>query len=215
MKRIKNILVTALVVFTFLLPLGSMALSSGDGASAPDADAAGYVPGGVPAESMAAESMAPALHGVILAMLNHDVDRFDTEDPALVWESLYNMLSLYGQLDSRTETQGDYLTFPAETVRDYSAALVSDFQSLGPLPAALADRLTYDGGEDYYRVACGSDDLAQLQVRDQQSTREGIRLEGALVYLVDGSELVRFQAILLPRDTMFGYSITALSLTHP
>ena len=48
------------------------------------------------------ESMSPALHALVLAMLNHDVKHFDLENSSLTWEGLYNMLSLYGQMDTRS-----------------------------------------------------------------------------------------------------------------
>ena len=213
MKFFQKALLTALAVCILTLPLSSMALAGQTEASSPVADQSeAYVPGQVPAQTGVVDTMTPALHGVILAMLNHDVSTLNVNDTDLMWESLYNMLSLYGQLDERSQMEGDVLTFPSETVRDYAAALVSNYPVLGSLPPALADRLTYDSREDCYQVACGSDDLAQLQVRDVETSAEGIRLEGALVYLVDGTDLVRFEATLEPRDTMFGYAITQFVL---
>ena len=98
-----------------------------------------YAPGTVPAQTGAVQSMSPAVHGVLLAMLHHGADEFQADDTALAWESLYNMLSLYGQLDERSEYQdSDHLLLLSETVRDYTAALDVSFDELGPLPGSLS-----------------------------------------------------------------------------
>ena len=44
-------------------------------------------------------------------------------------------------------------------------------------------------------------------------TAGGLVLEGALVSLPDQRELTRFEAVLQPRDSMFGYAITGLTLS--
>ena len=212
MKFFRKALLTVLTFCVFVLPLSSMALTQPEGASAPAGESEHYVPGGVPATISPVEAMVPALHGVTLAMLHHGDASLDAGDTGLMWECLYNMLSLYGQLDERSEPQGDSLTFPAELVWDYSAALVSNYRELGPLPAALSDRLTYDAASDCYRVVCGNDELAQIQVRTVRTEGDATYLEGALVYLVEQTDLARFQATLQPRDTMFGYAVTSFTL---
>ena len=146
-------------------------------------------------------------------MLNHDAASFDTSDTALAWESLYNMLSLYGQLDDRSQYQGEDLLVPSETVLDYAAALVDSFDTLGPLPEFLTDRLTCDAASDSYLVVCGNDSLAEIQIRSTQNSGGTLSVTGDLVYLVDGSSLAQFQAVLSPQDNMFGYAVTQLSLT--
>lgn len=173
-----------------------------------------YAPGTVPAQTGAVQSMSPAIHGVVLAMLHHGADEFQADDTALAWESLYNMLSLYGQLDERSEYQdSDHLLLLSETVRDYTAALDVSFDELGPLPGALSDRIVYDAAADSYQVVCGNDSQAQFQVYTAEQTAGGLVLEGALVSLTDQTDLARFEAALQPRDSMFGYAITALTLT--
>ena len=57
-------------------------------------------------------------------------------------------------------------------------------------------------------VACGSDALCELKL----DADEGGTTTGALVYLVDGTDLVFFHASLVPQDNMFGCSLTALEL---
>ena len=133
-------------------------------------------------------------------------------DRELVWEGLYNMLSLYGQLDWRGEAAEDTLLLPAETVNDYAAALSTSLEGLGALPASLEDRLTFEPGKNAFRAVCGEDGLSQIQVDSQEKTAEGLLLTGALVYLPDGSDLVRFQALLQPRDNMLGCAIVELTI---
>ena len=172
----------------------------------------GSLPGEVPAQSSAVDSMTPALHAVVLAMLNHEQAVFDSGDPVLGWEALYNMLSLYGQLDERSDYVGEDLVLPVETVMDFSAALVPSFSQLGGLPEDLSDRLAYDEEIDSYLVTCGSDSLAQIQVTQLENQNGTLSVTGALVYLVDGSDLAQFRAVLAPRDNMFGYTIAGMEL---
>ena len=209
----KKFLLTGLIAALLILPLGNVALAESQEASQPESQGEEYVPGGVPAQTGALESMEPALHAVLMAMLNHNAASFDTSDTALAWESLYNMLSLYGQLDDRSQYQGEDLLVPSETVRDYAAALVDSFDTLGPLPEFLTDRLTCDAASDSYLVVCGNDSLAEIQIRSTQNSGGTLSVTGDLVYLVDGSSLAQFQAVLSPQDNMFGYAVTQLSLT--
>lgn len=207
----KKLAAAALIVSMLILPVNSVGPVPTEGASSPE-QGQDYLPGDVPAETDAAESMSPAFHALVLAMLNHDVTRFNFEDTALTWEGLYNMLSLYGQLDSRAQEENEVLTVPVETAADYSAALNLSLQKLGSCPASLADRLRCNKGEGVYTLACGSDDLAQLRLLDVRPLGGGVQVSGALVYLVDGTELARFQAEIQPQDTMFGCAVTALTL---
>lgn len=211
----KKFLSTALIVTLLVLPLGTVALADHEEAPTETAQSVQeYIPGGVPAQVNAEQSMAPALHGVLLAMMNHNLTSFDPDNQAVAWESLYNMLSLYGQLDNRSEYQNsDTLLLLSETVRDYAAALVDSFDTLGPLPEFLTDRLTCDAASDSYLVVCGNDSLAEIQIRSTQNSGGTLSVTGDLVYLVDGSSLAQFQAVLSPQDNMFGYAVTQLSLT--
>ena len=209
----KKLLTGAIAAVLLLLPLSGVAMAGHEEASQPPALGQEYVPGGVPAQLAASEAMAPALHGVVLAMMNHGTASFNPDDQALAWESLYNMLSLYGQLDDRAENLGlDCLLLPTETVADYCAALDTRLSQLGALPGQLADRLTYEAGSGSYQVACGSNDQASFLIQDSRNVSGGVELSGALVSLVDGSELARFEASLETRDNMFGYAITGLTL---
>ena len=198
----KKIMLTTLIASMLLLPLGSTALADYEEAPAP-AVSQDYLPGDMPAGTSPADAMAPALHGVLLAMMNHDVQSLDLSDGVLAWECLYNMLSLYGQLDSRSQMEDGLLLFPTETVQDYAAALDLSLEALPPLPQELTDRLTFDRG----------DDLSQLQVREVRPVSGGLQLTGALVYVVEDLDLVQFQATLQYRDSMFGFAVTGLALS--
>ena len=209
MKTLKRLMLTAMITSILLLPIGNTALAGQEEAPVQSME---FLPGDMPAGMSPAESMAPALHGVILAMMNHDAASFDTGSAELTWECLYNMLSLYGQLDSRCDEKNGELFLPEETVQDYAAALDADLEALGDLPAGLRDRMNYDNVSCCYLLVCGEDD--QVQVRTDSLRTEGtaLLLSGALVDEVEGETLVRFQAVLQPRDNMFGYAVSALSI---
>ena len=208
----KKLLAAALIASMLILPVSSVGPANPAEASAPEA-AQGYLPGDVPAETDVMESMSPALHALVLAMLNHDATHFDFENSSLTWEGLYNMLSLYGQLDSRSLTEDGELLLPDETVRDYAAALTLSFDQLDGPPAAIRDRLNYDNVSRCYVVVCGEDNLAQVRVDSLSPSGSGYTLTGSLVYQVDGRVLAKFQAGLLSCDNMFGYAVTSMSIT--
>ena len=116
----KKLLAVTLISSMLILPVSSVGPVNPAEASAPGA-VQDYLPGDVPAETDVMESMSPALHALVLAMLNHDVRSFDLSDGELAWEGLYNMLSLYGQMDSRALSEQGELLLPEETVLDYAA----------------------------------------------------------------------------------------------
>lgn len=208
----KRLLTAALITSMLILPVNS-AGPTGQEEASPSAQAQDYLPGDVPAQTGAAESMSPVLHAMLLAMLNHDVSSFDLSDGELAWEGLYNMLSLYGQLDSRCDEKNGELFLPEETVRDYAAALDAGFEALGDLPAGLRDRMNYDNVSRCYLIICGADDQVQIQANSLRVEGTATVFSGALVDEVEGDTLVRFQAVLQPRDNMFGFAVSALSIT--
>ena len=202
----KKLLITVLIASMLILPVSSVTPADAEGTLEE------FLPGNATAEMAPAESMVPALHGIVLAMLNHNTQSFDRNDPQLAWESLYNMLSLYGQLDSRSVSDQDELLFPEETVLDYAAALDIEPGQLGDSPAALRDRLNYDNVSRCYPVVCGEANLAQIRVDSVTTAKGSCLLTGALVYEVENQVLARFQAVFQPRDNMFGCAVTSLTL---
>lgn len=205
----KKLLTAALITSMLILPVSSVGPANREAASPPAQD---YVPGDLPAQTGAAESMSPVVHAMLLAMLNQERDSFNLSDGALTWEGLYNMLSLYGRLDSRCDEKNGELALPEETVRDYAAALDADFDALGDVPAGLRDRMNYDNVSQCYLLVCGEDDQVQVRTGAPKTEGTALLLSGALVDEVEGETLVRFQAVLQPRDNMFGYAVSALSI---
>lgn len=208
----KKLLLTALIASMLIVPLGNTALADHEEAPASEA-VQDYIPGDVPAETAATESMLPAVHGLVLAALNHDTARFDLSDSELAWEGLYNMLSLYGQLDDRCGSSQGELALPEETVQDYAAALGLRTEDLEPLPAGMKDRINYDSASRCYIIVCGEADLNQLQLDGLQTIDDSLVLSGTLADLAEGGTLARFQAVLEPQDNMFGFVITSLTVS--
>ena len=210
----KKILLTALIASVLIVPLGigNTALADHEEAAVP-IQVQEYLPGRSPAETDAAEAMLPAIHGLVLALLNHDTNTLDLTDGALVWEGLYNMLSLYGQMDSRADSDNGELFLPEETVQDYAASLDVEIDSLSPMPADLRDRINYYNVSRCYVIFRGEDDQAQLQTDSIQAAADGLVLTGGLVYVVDGQVLTQFRAVLQRQDNMFGFSIRSLTIT--
>ncbi len=211
----KKYLLTAMILALLVFPMGGAALADDREIAPSDAvisEGLDYVPGDVPAEIDMLQSMTPAVHAAVLAMLHHNLTAFDRANSDLGWETLYNMLSLYGQMDDRSDYVGEDLVLPVESAMDFSSALFPSFDSLGQMPADLSDRMVYSPEVDSYRLICGSDSLAQIQLESSLREGDSLELTGSLVYLVDGSDLARFQAILQPADNLFGYTVMALNL---
>ncbi len=213
MKLRKMLLtLTAAAVLALSIPFAALAVNGGEIAlPAGDVTAeTGFVPGSIPAETGAVESMTPALHAGLLTLLHLGDDALTGD--AGRWETVYNMLSLYGQLDERADSGDGLLTVPAETVLDFSAALPGGPVYLNTLPEDLADRMTYLADQDSFQVVCGDDNLAEIQLSGSTVEQGKLVLSGRLVYSVDGSVLTGFQAVLQPTDSLFGYQIETLAL---
>lgn len=213
MKLRKMLLtLTAAAVLALSIPFAALAVNGGEIAlPAGDVTAeTGFVPGSIPAETGAVESMTPALHAGLLTLLHLGDDALTGD--AGRWETVYNMLSLYGQLDERADSGDGLLTVPAETVLDFSAALPGGPVDLNTLPEDLAGRMTYLADQDSFQVVCGDDNLAEIQLSGSTVEQGKLVLSGRLVYSVDGSVLTGFQAVLQPTDSLFGYQIETLAL---
>ena len=210
-EDVVELLLTALLAAAMLLPLGTIALAE-DETSVPDAEAVYlYVPGNAPAQTDIS-AMIPALHGVLLAMDNQGSASFSGDRDALSWEMMYNLLSMYGQMDSRAWFEEDVLVLPGEAVLDYSAAILPAPLSPADLTEELNDRMSYDADFDEYRLYCGSDDLSQVVVDECVENPSGVSLSGRLVYLAEEETLLSFTAELTLQDNMFGYALTELTV---
>ena len=207
----KKLLLTALIAAMMALPLGTVAMADDKPLSESPMVNEAYIPGEAPAQSDIS-FMAPALHAVLLAMENQDAASFTTEDPVMSWEMLYNLLSMYGQLDDRSNYDGDVLVLPAETVMDFSSALFSSPLSPDSLPAELTDRITYDADCDEYRLFCGSDDLAEVVITNTRDLGDALAVSGKLMFLAENTELACFSATLAKADNLFGYTLIGLDV---
>ena len=170
------------------------------------------VQGSAPAQADVSQSMYPAVHALVMAMTENQLD-YDPENPEFLWTSLYYMLSLYGQMDERAEFTDDTLILPGEVIQDYAAALYPDVSSLPDIPAPISERIT-QAGNGTYHLARGDEGLSQVTVEPPIYLASGaVVMNGALESLEDGSILREFQVTLLPRDSMFGYIITDLTFS--
>ena len=141
----KKLLLTTLIASMLLLPFGTVAMAENQEASAAvvvETTSPEHITGAVPAESTMAQAISPAVHAMILAMNNQNVCQYSADNTDVAWESLYNLLSMWGQLDDRVEYEDGYLVFPSETVSDFSCALLGYAVDPAQLPEFLFDRMT-------------------------------------------------------------------------
>ena len=204
-------LLASLTILTILaLPLGSAASAE---QQTPPADlSVEEVHGNIPAQADAAQTMYPAVHSLVLAMTENDLE-YAPEDSEFLWTSLYYMLSLCGQMDERAELTDDMLILPAETVADYAGALFSNFDGLPALPREMNGRVSYDWQNDTFRLARG--DAGLTETRLGEITELGgarVQVAGALVSLEDESVLCSFTVDLVRNNSMFGYAISGLDI---
>ena len=207
----KKKLISVLMIVVMLFSLGGLAyadnvkdLRSRDGVE--------FIPGTVPAESAAMDGMIPPVNALVLSMLEHDL-AYDESSDVFLWNSVYYMISLYGQMDSRAELTDDQLILPSETVADYAAALFSNYSGLPALPEQMKDRVTYNAANDTYSLARGDAGLSETQIL--QMTRLGngaVEVFGAVISLADESTMCTFTATLHVNNSMFGYSIAGLNI---
>ena len=208
----KKILMSALVTALMIAPLGIVATAENVEAPLPQLSEEQSVSGEAPAELGISETMSPAFHGMVMAMLNHDVKTFDSSNAELAWESLYNMLSLYGQMDMRSEYQGEDLLLVSETVADYAGCFLSDRSVLDHMPDSIQDRMQYLPEADSYLVTCGEDGLSSIRMNTQEQADGSVLVNGEFVYDVDGSLITGFTAKLTPADNMFGWNVASFEL---
>ena len=207
----KKLLLTALIAAMMALPLGTVAMADDKPLAESPAELEVYVPGEAPAQN-SVQFMNPALHAVLLAMENHNAPSFTTDDPLMSWEMLYNLLSMYGQMDDRAFYDGELLVLPAETVMDFSAALFDAPLSPDTLPAELSDRITYQADADEYHLFCGSDDLSEVVITNIHDLGSALAVSGKLMFVAEEMELASFSATLAVADNLFGYTLAGLDV---
>lgn len=208
----KRTLISFVLVAALLCSLGGLAYASNDKDLPSAAPVQGYVPGDVPAESSSMDAMVPPINALVLCMLEQRLT-YDEDSSEFFWNSLYYMISLYGQMDTRAEMTDDTLILLSEVVQDYAAALFTNFSGLPALPEELSDRIDYDPVADCYLLARGDAGLSETRLDRAEKQPDGtLQVSGALIALEDESQICRFRAVLSANNSMFGYSICGLDI---
>ncbi len=207
----KKKLISAVLIVTMLCSLGGLAYAD-NVKDLRNRDGVEFILGTVPAQSVSMESMIPPVNALVLSMLEHDLS-YDESSDVFLWNSLYYMVSLYGQMDSRAELTDDWLILPSETAADYAAALFTNYNGLPVLPEQMKDRVTYDAANDTYSLARGDAGLSETQILQVKELGGGVvEVFGAVVSLADESVMCTFTAELNANNSMFGYSISELNI---
>lgn len=205
----KKTITAIALVLAIALSMSGLAFAKPTQAPVPEEES--FISGSVPAESAALDGMIPPVNALVMSMLEQGLV-YDESDDVFIWNSLYYMISLYGQMDQRAELTDDSLILPTEMVQDYAAALFVNYRGLPQLPAEMTDRVRYDAAQDSYLLARGDAGLTETRLDSARPQSGKVQVSGALVALEDGSELCRFQAVLVPNDSMFGYAIAGLTI---
>lgn len=208
----KKILISLTIVVAMLCSLGGMAYADDARDLQSLSEVMEFVPGSVPAQSSEIDSMLPPVNAMVMCMLEQQLV-YDESNEEFLWNSLYYMISLYGEMDSRAELTDDTMILPAETVEDYAAALFAGYSGLPVLPEALKDRVTYDAKSGCYHLARGDAGLSELVIEELSTLENGlVEVSGVLRAQEDNSILCRFTADLLENNSMFCYAISDMSV---
>ena len=168
--------------------------------------------GSVPAQSERLDGIRLPLHALVLAMWEHELP-YDIQSAPFVWNALYYALSLYGEADDRAQLTEEALLLPSEAVHDFSRALFAHLEELPALPPDEEDFVSYESASDTYRLALGDFAQTQLQMGVLTAQADGsFVLEGTLLAPEDNTPLCFFRVTLQENDTMFGFSVTEISL---
>lgn len=209
----KKLMIALLMTALLVVPMGGIAYAEtkGEPQTQPAVETE-FVPGGVPAESGVLDAMVPPVNALVLCMVEQGL-KYDEQDDVFLWNSLYYMLSLCGQMDERAELTDETLILPAETVADYAGALFSNYSGLPALPVDMVGRVSYDWQTDSFRLARGDAGLTETRLGQTKSLGGGtFQVSGALVSLEDESVLHEFTVYLVRNDSMFGYAISGLDI---
>jgi hypothetical protein len=170
----------------------------------------------VPAAGQTAEeepdfaAATPAVDALVTCMMERGYACRPAEDD-FFWASLYYMLGIYGEEDTRAEVTGDTVSFPSEVVRDYAASLFTDYADLPEIPESLRGSIDYDAQSDTYVLARGSAGLSETVLGEGVPCGENSYLvSGQVVDLEDESVVCNFEVVLTASDTMFPYTVTDL-----
>ena len=106
----KKWMIALMMAALLIVPMGGIAYAVGEGA--PAAPAAGeFIPGDVPAQSGTMDAMVAPVNALVMCMVEQGL-AYNDQDDVFLWNSLYYMLSLCGQMDERAElTDADLAEF--------------------------------------------------------------------------------------------------------
>lgn len=168
--------------------------------------------GSVPAEAELTEGIQLPVHALVLSMCEHELS-YDIQSAPFVWNALYYVLSLYGEMDDRAQLTDEALLLPSESVNDFARALFAGLDQLPALPPELDGFVSYDATLDMYRLSLGDFALTRIALAPLSAQSDGTFVaEGTLLALDDNSPLCTFRTVLAENDTMFGFSVVDVSL---
>ena len=152
----------------------------------------------------------PAVDSLVMCMLERGYAYRPASDE-FFWASLYYMLGIYGQEDTRSTVTEDTVSFPAEVVQDYAASLFTDYRGVPEIPEELQGSITYDESNGSYVLAQGDAGLSETVLGEGTPCGEGSYLvPGQVISLEDGAVLCEFEVILTESDQMFPYTVSEL-----
>ena len=138
----------------------------------------------------------------------------------LIYRTVHTVLPMMGHLDDvalkglAVKRQQPLTAFHAKIAqkkRAYAAALYPDVAQLPEIPQPIAQRISYNAASDCYDLARGDEGLSQINVSQGADPNT---LTGTMTSLEDGSVLLSFEVQVSPRDSMFGYIITNLTISE-
>ena len=114
-----------------------------------------------PAQADAAQAMYPAVHSLVLAMTENDLEYA----PGGQWNFCGPACTICSACTARW-TSGrsltdDTLILPSEMVRDYAAALYPQVEQLPGIPPPISQRIRYQASDDSYHLARGDEGLGR------------------------------------------------------
>lgn len=168
--------------------------------------------GSVPAEAELTEGIQLPIHAMVLSMWEHEMS-YDIRSAPFVWNALYYVLSMYGEMDDRAELTDEALVLPSESVNDFARALFAGLDLLPPLPPESSEFISYDATLDTYRLSLGDFALTRIALAPLTEQANGVFVaDGTLFALEDDFPLLTFHTVLAENDTMFGFSVLDVSL---
>ena len=162
------------------------------------------------AEESPFASAVPSVDSLVMCMVERGYSYRPASDD-FFWASLYYMLGIYGEEDTRATVTADTVAFPGEVVSDYAASLFTDYQGLSAIPDDLKDHIQYDEKTDTYILGRGNAGLSETVLGEGiPCGGDSYLVTGQLVSLEDGTTICEFEVILTESQQMVPYTVTDL-----